>query len=251
MNGEISTQAANGSARVGGVAALERGLNVLLAFRNSDGDLSLAELAERTGMYKSTILRLCESLERLDFLRRPEKGRYQLGPAVYELGVIYSRSFRLEPYVMPVLRELVLTSGESASFYVRDGQYRVCLHRVDSARAVRDAHVRVGDRFPLTGKSATTLLLRAFSGEPGEELDRVRTDRYAASFGVNNPDTAAAACPVFGVAKQFLGVLSISGPRVRFTDEAVVGMRERLAAATAALSRTLSTSRGPNPGANT
>jgi hypothetical protein len=42
---------------VKGVSAAERALAVLAAFRRGDGALSLAELAERTGLVKSTIMR--------------------------------------------------------------------------------------------------------------------------------------------------------------------------------------------------
>lgn len=225
--------------KCGGVAALERGLSLLTAFRGSEGTLSLAELAQRTRMYKSTILRLCVSLEREGFLSRQEKGQYRLGAVVYELGAIYRQAFHLEPYVMPVLRDLEIASGESASFYVREEEYRVCLHRVDSSQAIREAHVRAGDRFPLTGSSATVLVLRAFCGEAGEELDRVRAQGEAASFGAHSPDTAAVAFPVFGEMNRFLGAISISGPRVRFTEEAVASMREQLSEASAELSRSL------------
>ena len=50
------------NAKANGVAAVERALSVLGAFRDGDASLSLHELAARTGLYKSTILRLLVSL---------------------------------------------------------------------------------------------------------------------------------------------------------------------------------------------
>ena len=41
-----------------GVAALDRAIAILNAFTAADRSLSLAEIAARTGFYKSTILRL-------------------------------------------------------------------------------------------------------------------------------------------------------------------------------------------------
>ena len=59
---------------VKGVSAVERALAVLSAFRRGDGALSLAELAERTGLVKSTIMRLAVSLQRYRLLaRRPRQ----------------------------------------------------------------------------------------------------------------------------------------------------------------------------------
>ena len=45
----------------GGLAAVERALSILEAFGEADDELTLAELAKRTGLYKSTILRLSKS----------------------------------------------------------------------------------------------------------------------------------------------------------------------------------------------
>ncbi|MGF6305018.1 hypothetical protein OKW42_008371 [Paraburkholderia sp. WC7.3d] len=47
----------------GGVAAVDRALTLLAAFGNGTSVLSLSALAERTRMYKSTVLRLLASLE--------------------------------------------------------------------------------------------------------------------------------------------------------------------------------------------
>ena len=44
-----------------GVAALDRAFSILFAFRPGDYALTLAELAARTGLYKSTILRLARA----------------------------------------------------------------------------------------------------------------------------------------------------------------------------------------------
>ena len=46
----------------GGVAAVNRALSILVAFDGQAAPLSLSELSRGTGLYKSTILRLLESL---------------------------------------------------------------------------------------------------------------------------------------------------------------------------------------------
>ncbi len=45
-----------------GVAAVERALSIVAALESSERPMPLAELATRTGFYKSTILRLLGSL---------------------------------------------------------------------------------------------------------------------------------------------------------------------------------------------
>ena len=96
---------------------------------------------------------------------------------------------------------------EGASFYVRDEDQRVCLHRVDASRAVRDT-VHEGDRLPLSVGASGHVIL-AFSGLSGKRYDAIRRDYFAGSYGERDPETAAVACPVFGLDQRFVGALSI------------------------------------------
>src|SRR5204862_147091 len=80
----------------GGAAAVDRALSLLLAFRQGDTALALSELASRTGLYKSTALRLLASLEHARIVTRGADGRYALGPALSRLHAIYAASFSLE-----------------------------------------------------------------------------------------------------------------------------------------------------------
>lgn len=68
------------SEALSGVAAVDRALLILSAFREDDTALSLALLARRTGLYKSTILRLLQSLLRAGYVVRLPDGNYVIGP---------------------------------------------------------------------------------------------------------------------------------------------------------------------------
>lgn len=229
--------------KTNGVAAVERALAILDAFREGEDSLSLAEIAQRTLMYKSTILRLCASLERYGYLWRVNDGRYRLGPTPMRLGALYQRAFRLGDRVVPILNHLASSSGESASFYVRQGDVRVCLHRVDSPQAIRD-HVQEGDHLPLDRGAAGRVLL-AFGGASGAIYARARRDLIAASFGERNPETAAIACPVFRVGQELVGALSLSGPIYRFQPAATKRMSVMLMRSAADLTAALGGDRKP------
>lgn len=195
----------------GGVAAVERALSILDAL--TDEKVSLAEISKRTGLYKSTVLRLATSLERFGYILRGEDGSYRLGSKVLYLGSLYQRHFRTSDIVPPVLRLVVEELQEGASFYIVDGDQRIVLHRVDAARTVRDA-VHEGDRLPLN-QGAAGHVLRAFSGARGERYERIREAMYVASFGERDAEIAAFACPVFRHGNQLVGAVSVSGPRYR------------------------------------
>lgn len=203
-----------------GVAAVDRALSILDAFSADDAGLTLSEIARRTGLYKSTALRLAESLEKFGYLRRDEEGHYKVGAKPLFLGALYQRQFRTADCVPKALREIANELRESASFFVRDGGSRLCLHRVDAPRTVRDA-LNEGDRLPLDAGASSHVLL-AFAGKRGQRYDDIRRDLYAASFGERDPETAAVSCPVFGIHQQFAGALTVSGPRYRI-EEMTVG----------------------------
>lgn len=205
-----------------GVAAVDRALALLGAFEITDYSLSLAELAQRTGLYKSTILRIADSLQKSGYLKRLADGNFQIGPQPLRLGAIYQRQCRTSEHVPQVLRQVCLATGECASFYIREGDFGVCLHRVDSQKIIRDA-IREGDRLPID-KGAAAHVLRAFGGEAGEKYDRVRSAFYCASFGETDPEIAALSVPVLGVSRRLIGALTISGPRYRLEDRGVQPM---------------------------
>ena len=195
----------------GGVAAVDRALSILDAL--TDDKVSLADLSKRTDLYKSTVLRLLKSLEKFVYVLRSADGSYRLGPKALLLGSLYQRHFRTSEIVPPILEQVSAELNEGASFYICEGDKRICLHRVETTRAVRDS-VHVGDQLPLT-VGAAGHLLRAFNGARGERFDEIRRKMYAASFGERDAETAAMATPVLGPGNRLVGALSVSGPRYR------------------------------------
>lgn len=195
----------------GGVAAVDRALSILDAL--TDDKVSLADLSKRTDLYKSTVLRLLKSLEKFGYVLRTADGSYRLGSKVLHLGALYQRHFRTSEIVPPVLERIGAELHEGASFYVCEDDKRICLHRVETTRAVRDS-VQVGDRLSLT-VGAAGHVLRAFNGARGERFDEIRQRMYAVSFGERDSETAAMAAPVLGAGNKLVGALSVSGPRYR------------------------------------
>ncbi|MGD9943442.1 MAG: IclR family transcriptional regulator [Burkholderiaceae bacterium] len=225
-----------------GVAAVERAMTILGAFRAGDHALSLQELADRTSLYKSTILRILISLERYHCVMRREDGEYQLGPALLHLGSRYLGMLRLEDHVLPVLQRLAQDTGESAAFFSREKGLRVCLFRVDSPHSVRD-HVRVGDLLPLDRGAAGHVLM---GSDPAHSSDTSRPKSpLIVTFGEGSPDSAGIAAPIYAAGRSLRGAISLSGPISRFTPEAVSRMSPRVVSAAIELSERLGGDAGP------
>ncbi|HUH60983.1 MAG TPA: helix-turn-helix domain-containing protein [Candidimonas sp.] len=197
-----------------GVAAVNRALSIVCCFGNDDKSLSLAELSQRTGLYKSTILRMVESLEQFNILARDPDNGYRLGIELVRLGALAKRVAGNKVDIDQILSELVALTGESATYYIRRGDYRLALFRVDSNKSLRD-HIKPGDLLVL-GKGAAGRVLADLRGFP----ERKDPFEVIASLGERDPEIAAIAGPVFQDG-AVIGAISISGPRTRFTPEAV------------------------------
>jgi DNA-binding IclR family transcriptional regulator len=224
---------ARSSSDAGGVAAVDRALMLLSAFRIGDKELSLATLTGRTALVKSTALRLLASLIHAGFVRRSEAGLYSLGAEITRLNGLAASSFSLEAEVMPALEKLVAKTRETAAFHVRRDDRRVCLYRVDSPQVLRD-HGRVGDLFPLDRGAGGRVLL-AFSGAKGAMYEKIRRDGYAALVGDRVPEIAGISAPVFGANGELVGAVTLTLPTHRYKEKSIGPVREAAAAVTARL----------------
>lgn len=221
----------------GGVIAVARALQVMEAFRIGERQLPLAELSRRTGLHNTTVLRLARTLAQSDFMVQSEDGQWRLGPAAGWLGARYQAGFDIHNVVEPTLRALSQQTRESASFYVREGQERACISRVEGPQSVRH-HVRIGMRLPLTLGAPGRVIL-AFSGEPGRIYEDIRRQGYHVSMGEREPQVSSVAAPVFGLNWKLLGSMCISGPTSRLDHQQLESMAQTVMDAANSLSYAL------------
>ncbi len=210
---EQALEPAAQAASNGSVVAVLRALRLLEAFGMTDAQLTLADLSRRTGMHKTTVLRMARTLATEHYLVHKEDGSWRLGRAAGWLGACYQATFNVHDVVEPVLRALALQTGESASFYVREGNQRTCLVRVEGPQAIRH-HVRVGAALPLNLGAPGRVIL-AFTGEAGEPYESIRRRGYHLSLGEREPEVSSVSAPVFGQQWRLLGSVCISGPTAR------------------------------------
>jgi len=206
-------------------------LTVLTAFRIGDAALSLAELAHRTGLIKSTIMRLVVSLEKYGLVTRLADGNYILASEVVRLNAVYQDSHDVGRHIMPRLYQLTEESGETASFYVRHGAYRLCQYRVNSPHRLR-IHLQPGDMRPMD-KAAGAQALQT----PYEVAKAGITPYY--SCGATDPHASSVALPIYDAQQELLGALVISGPANRLSLERAESLYEVLREAADELTRSL------------
>src|SRR3546814_17269672 len=105
-----------------GVAAVERALTILAAFEQASEPLTLSELSRRSGLYKSTALRLLESLRKFSYVSVTGGGRSALGPTVLLLGRVYQQNSRLQEKLLPVFQQTVAAGSDSPSLFIPPGR---------------------------------------------------------------------------------------------------------------------------------
>jgi DNA-binding IclR family transcriptional regulator len=227
----------------GGVTAVTRALSLMEAFAVGEASLSLAELSRRAGMHKTTALRLARTLALSQYMVQNDDGQWRLGPACGWLGARYQAGFDVNRVAEPALHELVKETGESASFYVREGDIRACVARVEGPQSVRH-HVRVGERLPLD-RGAPGRVILAFSGAAGEPYESIRKHGFHISLGEREPEVASVAAPVFGLNWRLLGSMCISGPSSRLSKAKLEKHAKLVIRAANQLSYALAGSRSP------
>ncbi|WP_082621725.1 helix-turn-helix domain-containing protein [Bordetella sp. N] len=224
------------------VHSVVRAMSLLKAFDGGDEVfLSLTELARRTGMHKPTALRLARTLALSRFMVQREDGAWRLGPAAGWIGSRYQAQFDIGAVIEPVLRQLSIKTGESASFYVHEGNLRSCLMRCDGPNA-RPDHPRSGELLPLElGAPGRTIL--AALGEPGDLYEEIRRQGFHWARAERSTGAAAVAAAVRGGQGTVLGAISTSGPVERLTPAVL----RKLAPATVAAAKQLGVALGGVP----
>lgn len=196
-----------------GTTSIDRALSIVEAFRVGGSQMTLQEIADQTNLNKATIIRLIASLEKFEYILKVDKGRYSLGPGFLELASIYQASFQLSEHAMPVLRGLSNETGQSAAYFIREGNQRMCLYKVESRTSALIPRLAVGDRRPIL-PSGTGKILMAFSADAKDRKpwSEVTEAYYAVSLGERTNEIASVAAPVFEYGQILAGALSVSGP---------------------------------------
>lgn len=246
---------ANNVARVGSVAKAAR---VLQAFTPLVTSLSVRQLAERTGIPRSTAHALCVTLCDAGLLEEAGRG-YRLGPALVGLGGQVIERTGLVDAAEGVLRRLAPGDGLEIHLGQLVGGWVVYLDRA-SGPVRAPMHNRVGLRAPahLTGcgKAALALL------PPAEVAARVETVCAAesrhlpdlaalarelngarrAGFVVSDtfqPGRTSVAAPIPDPAGAPAGGISVAGPTPLLTRSRLDRMRDQVVAAASLIGQRL------------
>ena len=223
------------------VDAVTKALGILDCFARAEPELSLKRLSEKTGLYKSRILRLCGTLTAQGYLIRTPTSAYKLGPKLMILGKAYEATNPLSSVARPVLKRLSALTGESTKLFVIEGTNRLCLVREKGTSPLQYA-INEGETQPLYAGAGGKLLLayapatllhevlhHSLEGHTPntivdrdkleEELDTIRRQGYAFSKGELVPEVAGLSAPVYAHDGAVCAALTIAGAEQRFSGQ--------------------------------
>ena len=222
------------------VDTVAKALTILNCFSASEPELSLKTLSEKTGLYKSRIMRLCGTLSAQGFLVKTSRATYELGPRVMILGKVYEKAHSLLNSAGPILDKLVSATEESAAIFMRDGMNRFCIMQKIGPASLRFS-VSEGDPLPLhAGAPGKVLLawapenireqclhdqdLKKFTSKTitnpkglEQELDSVCLKGYAISEGEVVHGAVSLAAPIYDHESNVNYAIHLGGPAQRLT----------------------------------
>jgi len=222
------------------VDSLATALRILDYFTIREPELSLRELSEKSGLYKSRIHRLCGTLVALGFLTRMPTSSYRLGPKLMTLGKIYENTNTLVTISRSIMKQLADVTGESVALFQLDGETSFCLSREYGSSSLVFS-IQEGDNMDLHASAVGRILLAFGPKELPEkilsqptfekftsktitspkklakELSIAKTKGYAINRGERELEVAAIAAPIFDFESKVESALAIVGPVQRFS----------------------------------
>jgi DNA-binding IclR family transcriptional regulator len=147
------------------------------AFRLGDVELSLNELARRTGLPLSTTYRLAGELVSWGGLERAEGGGYRLGLRLLEVGARAPRSASLNEIVVPFMQDLFVATRQNVHLAVLQGHEALYIERVTGLQSIAVKSRRWG-RLPLHATGVGKVLLAYAPAELVDEVIAAGLTRY-------------------------------------------------------------------------
>lgn len=179
-----------------------------------EGALTVAEIAERLGVARSTAHRLLQMLVYRDFAVQDDRRAYHAGPVLELAAHSRSRTAQLRVVALPHLHRLVDTLQESVNLSVRTGDTTRFIASVECTQALRVGS-REGMVFPV-GQTTAGLLLLAEESSGDRELSRIRSQGFAVNEGRSEKGVVAIGVPVRDPDGTAVAGLSVSMPSIRY-----------------------------------
>ncbi len=233
------------AAKVTGTQSIQRAIDILheIASCADTEGLRLSDLCSRTGLERPTAHRIVTCLEENQMLVRPPKSRsYQLGPAIYHLGLAATQHHSLSNTCAFALDSLAAETGNTVFLTIRNGNDSVTIDRRVGTFPIQALSLNVGARRPLGIGAGSLAILAAlpdaeartiiaenagrfgpYTDLDGEGLNalvsQARIDGYVLNVGHVTAEITALGTPIRNAHGAPIGAISVAAIQSRMTAE--------------------------------
>ncbi|GAB7387941.1 IclR family transcriptional regulator [Bacillaceae bacterium] len=211
--------------------------------------LSLNEMAQLSGIPKTSVHRMVGSFEEMGFLKRDEEGKYSLGLLFLQFGQLVAERLEIRNIALKAMQTLRDEAKEAVNLVIKEGNEAVYIEKLETTEPVR-VYTKIGRRAPLYAGACPRILL-AFLPETEREqyirdtelkpigmgtitdkerlrlvLAESRKSGYSVSHSELENYSSAVAAPIFDFSNQVVAGISIVGPSVRFQDDRLPALIE-------------------------
>lgn len=244
------------------IAVVKDAICVLDAFNHSHKGLTLTEIIDITELGKNKVFRLLNTLEQGRMIYRDEHGRFHLGLKIFELAQNVHMHDLLLDVCQPVMDDLSDETQESIFLGVVSDRHALCIASRESSRSIR-LFARVGIKSPLY-KGGVPKVLLAYLDKAEQErhlayfeatvdtkdevidwqalrhkLAQIREQGYWVTIDELDLGAHSITAPIFDARGQAIAGMSIAGPSIRFSDDAIEHYINLILEKTHTISRTL------------
>lgn len=228
------------------VKSLYKAVQLLFYFSGEDKELGVTELAQKSGVLKSTVYNVLATYEACGIVERnPRTNKYRLGLKILELSNQFYRNSDIRQVMRPYMDELAAQSGECVYLAARQDREIIYMDAAFPPGSVGGRNM-VGVSAPsyCTGIGKAILAfepeevwdrvldvsggLKAFTENTitdgdalKKELETIRHRGYSIDNMEHEYGVKCVAAPVKNYEGRVLAAISISGPSLRFSEERV------------------------------
>ncbi len=200
------------------IEAVENALLLLDLFDSDQSHFGVLELAEKSGLSKSTVHRLLYTLTHRGYLERAEDQKYRLALKVFRLGSRVRNHMDLRRQAAPLIKRLADQTGETLLLEILDRGFLVPIEKIESPHRIT-VRGEVGVRRPAYYGAGGQILCAYLDDD---ELDTIIMERGLEAFtprSITNYDEfkrrlAQVRQQGFAVSREqaLLGVVGVAAP---------------------------------------
>lgn len=244
------------------VQSVVRAIDILKCFTLEKRELKLAEIANLTGLNKSTAHGLISTLKQQGLIDQNEETlRYRLGLGILELGETVLGSMNILDIAAPLLEKLSNQVGETVMLGILDGSDVVYIYKHETSQSMRIV-TAVGARNPAYCTSLGKAMLAHLSPEQLqrhlprtltpktkasiqnktyllEQLADIRINGFAYESGEAIEGLSCVGAPIFNNQGIISYAVSVAAPTQRFDSMKMSQVRVKLQAVALEISNAL------------